>query len=242
MQLTLPPGSHTIEVSTRGHEPQRRDIQCAYGRPLFVAFSFSRSGRLAVRTSVEGVEIKLDGEVVGYSPFEGEVSPGRHVVDLTLYGYEPVRREVVVTPGAAETLSERMRRLQSADAVDIRRDGANPFAGDATRSPPAAPEAPQPPPPAAAAGRPRYYFGAFGGLYTAAVGSDSGSEGAGGFIAGIQSVAPAPRPGGRGVCSDADCHRFPAPLVPHRCDCAAVLQHGHGVLRLLVRARLGRPG
>jgi hypothetical protein len=209
LTVELPPGDHEIEATYEGRGTQRRQIQCALGRPQFAQLSFgARAGRLAIRTSVEGVEVKLDGEVVGYTPYESDVAPGHHVMELTLYGYEPIRRDLVITAGATASLTERMRRLGGADQLELRRDGANPFVpvGDEEPRPGFPRRAPPPSPPlrpSAPPPRAHYTVGAFGGAQTIIDGYDE--IGMGGFLFGIQS-------GSRGVDLEIDC-LFRSPVV-----------------------------
>ncbi|HEY3357232.1 MAG TPA: PEGA domain-containing protein [Polyangia bacterium] len=201
--VELAPGDHDLEATYRDRGAQRRQIQCAYGRPQFVSFSFgARAGRLIVRTSIEGVELRVDGEVVGYTPYESDVAPGRHVVELTLYGYVPVRREVLVVAGTTNHVVERMQRLGGADQVDVRRDGATPFAPVSADGPPAG-GVQQPAKPPVKPAPARYTIGGFGGAW--AVRSVQDTSGMGGLSLGIH--------GGTRVADLAVDVAFPSPVT-----------------------------
>ena len=58
----------------------------------------SRTGSIAIRTTPERAQLRIDGAAVGASPYRsGSFSAGKHTVHAELPGYEPVSRAVVVT-------------------------------------------------------------------------------------------------------------------------------------------------
>lgn len=63
-------------------------------------------GSVALRSSVEGAELSVDGVTAGRSPLEGEVfvEPGAHKFAAVLTGYEPANAERVVDAGKEESV------------------------------------------------------------------------------------------------------------------------------------------
>jgi tetratricopeptide (TPR) repeat protein len=64
-------------------------------------------GFVAVRSNPEGVEIRIDGKLIGKTPLPNHqrVSPGRHSIVAILDGYEAQAREMDVAPGALVELN-----------------------------------------------------------------------------------------------------------------------------------------
>ncbi len=64
-------------------------------RALF-SQSATGAGRIAVSTTPPGARVSVDGAPVGATPIEHGLRAGPHVVDVTLDGFHPVRRDVDV--------------------------------------------------------------------------------------------------------------------------------------------------
>ena len=56
------------------------------------------SADIAVDSTPTGAEIRVDGANVGRSPWQGRLSAGSHMVEVSATGYLPSRTKVVVTP------------------------------------------------------------------------------------------------------------------------------------------------
>ncbi|HEY3355736.1 MAG TPA: PEGA domain-containing protein [Polyangia bacterium] len=127
--LELPPGDHRVEVRLGDRPAQAQPLRCAHGRPAYLSFSLAAPpGRLVVRPpNGEGAEVRLDGELVGYAPYESELAAGRHLLEIGLAGCEPVRRFVTVVAGATASFALPLRRRAGADAIAVLTDGPDPF-------------------------------------------------------------------------------------------------------------------
>jgi tetratricopeptide (TPR) repeat protein len=109
--------------------PERRqEVQAEIEKQL------ARIGTIAVRTTPDGADVRVDGVAAGKSPLARpvRVTAGRHVVAASLAGHAPVVREVDVT-GRAELALELVLEAK-----------------DAPRAATAPPEPPPLPPPAPA--------------------------------------------------------------------------------------------
>ncbi len=67
-------------------------------------------GSLDVTCSVEGAEVKVDGEVVGRTPLEQTlvVDVGEHVVEVSLEGYEPFVEKVSLPGGTTKKINVKL--------------------------------------------------------------------------------------------------------------------------------------
>jgi hypothetical protein len=62
-------------------------------------------GILKISSDVDGVEVKIDGNVIGRTPLkEMELSPGRHVIIAVREGFEPWKGDVFVEPSAKASI------------------------------------------------------------------------------------------------------------------------------------------
>lgn len=68
---------------------------------------------LGVGSDPAGAEIRIDGELVGATPFEGPVIPGKHVLRVSKDGFITVEREVTFVEGVAETLAFDLDKVPS---------------------------------------------------------------------------------------------------------------------------------
>jgi hypothetical protein len=60
--------------------------------------------RFIIRSRPAGAMLKLDGEAIGKTPVDRELSPGVHKLELAAEGYDPLERTVTAVSGVDETL------------------------------------------------------------------------------------------------------------------------------------------
>jgi hypothetical protein len=68
---------------------------------------------LAVTSTPVGAEVRIDGQLVGTTPFEGPVIAGKHVLRLSQVDYITVEREVTFVEGVRETLAFELEKVPS---------------------------------------------------------------------------------------------------------------------------------
>lgn len=68
---------------------------------------------LSVVSEPIGSEIRIDGELVGTTPYEGPVIPGKSVLRISKEGFITIEREVTFVEGVAETLSFELEKVPS---------------------------------------------------------------------------------------------------------------------------------
>jgi hypothetical protein len=110
-----------------------------------IAKQLDRIGTVALRTSPEGAEIRLDGKLLGRTPLPRPIraTVGTHTLDVILKGYAPQVQEVDVIGKAERTLNLTLEP----DPPPVSAETAN--APPSTRALALAPTSPPPLPPAA---------------------------------------------------------------------------------------------
>jgi len=68
---------------------------------------------LSIVSSPEGAEVLLDGEIIGVTPLERPVVPGKGVIRVSKEGYIAIEREVELVEGVAEKLSFELEKVPS---------------------------------------------------------------------------------------------------------------------------------
>lgn len=68
---------------------------------------------LVVGSVPAGAEVRIDGELVGTTPFEAPVVAGKHVLRVSTEGFITVEREVTFVEGVRETLSFELDKVPS---------------------------------------------------------------------------------------------------------------------------------
>lgn len=68
---------------------------------------------LSITSEPEGAEVLLDGEIIGVTPLERPVVPGKAVVRVSKEGFIAIEREVELVEGVAESLSFALEKVPS---------------------------------------------------------------------------------------------------------------------------------
>lgn len=102
--IRLKAGTHTIRVSRDGYLPFSEVFDIQPGETAEVEVDLVLySGTLKVLATPEGVQVQVDGTVMGTAPVTAKVSIGEHVVRLSRPGFvEEVRRAAVKTSQVTE--------------------------------------------------------------------------------------------------------------------------------------------
>jgi outer membrane receptor for ferrienterochelin and colicins len=97
-QLDLPPGVHTLYFGRAGFASQPRTVHVVAHETLAVKASLSPlTGSVLVAADEPNALVEIDGKPVGFAPsVVPNVAVGKRTVRISLHGYVPVEREVVV--------------------------------------------------------------------------------------------------------------------------------------------------
>ncbi len=105
-------GTYSVEVRTEGYETSIQNIEVLAGTPKSYTLTGAHAiyGVLKVTSSPMGATVKLDGKVLGTTPFmSNEVLTGNRTLALELKGYNPYTKELSIVKGktteVAATLS-----------------------------------------------------------------------------------------------------------------------------------------
>lgn len=105
-------GTYSVEVRTEGYESSTQNIEVLAGTPKSYTLTGGHAvyGVLKVTSQPMGATVKLDGKVLGTTPFmSNEVLTGNRIVEVEHKGYTPYKKEVSIqraTPCTVEaTLS-----------------------------------------------------------------------------------------------------------------------------------------
>ncbi len=103
LELDLPAGQHRMMAERSGERSPTQTIVVEYGEPRSVTLDIEAvPGVLRVDCNVNGAEIRLDGNVIGATPFYGQVVAGDHVVAVGMAGYQSVERSISVPARGSE--------------------------------------------------------------------------------------------------------------------------------------------
>jgi hypothetical protein len=122
--LTVPGGEKVaIAVEHEGQRSGTRQVTPEYGETLKLWMDVDTTpGMLEVHTDVPGAEVRLDGEVLGHTPFSGQVASGKHQLLITLQGYRAVQRSVTVPARGSEQIRTRLEPIPGALPAVVTQD------------------------------------------------------------------------------------------------------------------------
>lgn len=122
--LPIDPGHRVIEILLPGHRTQRIEIDVESSGEAEAQVSLTRvEALLRIECSAADAVVRVDGEEVGGCPFEGEVAPGAHRVEVEAPAAERFDKEVVVEAGSTATVDV---DLSSGETVVVD-EGASPL-------------------------------------------------------------------------------------------------------------------
>ncbi len=100
--VEVEPTRHTVQVKKRGYTTFIDTILPSPGQIVEVEADLVASGGF-VKVKSKQADLKLqllvDGNVVGTTPFDGDVAPGKHVLEARAAGYLPESRSIEVFAG-----------------------------------------------------------------------------------------------------------------------------------------------
>jgi len=103
------PGSHTVQVSKTGYQPETRPVTIVAGQTTTLQITLlvepPTTGTLRVLSSPSDADVRLDGAPIGTSPLTRTgVSQGSHAVQVSKAGYEPETRQVTIVADQTTTV------------------------------------------------------------------------------------------------------------------------------------------
>jgi hypothetical protein len=100
-------GKHTVTVTAKGHEPEKRDIQLVEGGLVALDLPLKEKPALLAIDAPAGAEIAVDGRVIGIAPLRepASVGHGRHYVAVMKNGAVAWTRDIDAVRGETKKVS-----------------------------------------------------------------------------------------------------------------------------------------
>lgn len=108
--VKLAPGRHTIKLQKRGFTPHIDTIKLRRGQQRELEIDLVPSGGVVkVSSNVRRAQVLLDGKPIGRIPFDGDVPPGKHKLEVVAAGKLRETRMIEVRAGEEMTLEVQLK-------------------------------------------------------------------------------------------------------------------------------------
>ncbi len=116
--IMLEPGQHSIRVHLRGWTEHIDTFTVPAGDEVELEIDLIPSaGIVKIVTPQPGATVKVNGKVVGVTPFDQDVPVGTAEINVSMPGYKDQTRTVEVTPGKAYDLDFQLEALPNAGPI-----------------------------------------------------------------------------------------------------------------------------
>ena len=110
--LRLLPGTHTVRLNARGYVDWIREIELpitqqktVINATLLPSDQIKRTATLKLKTNVKVKTVRLNGKVFTVKNDEiKDLQPGDYTLQISVKGYEPLTRQIYLSPGTTFTL------------------------------------------------------------------------------------------------------------------------------------------
>ena len=107
--INRPAGAHQVVVSKEGYGDYQQSVTIEGGKTATVNAQLSEaSGEVLVITTPPGLEVLIDGKLIGPSPVRVTVAAGSHKYTVRRQGWEPYEGTFTVSSGARATVRVNM--------------------------------------------------------------------------------------------------------------------------------------
>jgi hypothetical protein len=98
--IKLMKGTHTVKVTKPGHSEFLDVIKVEVAKTVTLEVELiPLTAPISISSRPPGAIVLVDGQVVGTTPFNGEVDPGNRKIRLQLDGYDPSERTIELVAG-----------------------------------------------------------------------------------------------------------------------------------------------
>lgn len=115
LNIVLRPGRVDVELRLGGYQPFRTSVQLRPGETAVVNANLTpvvQNGLLQINSNPQGAQVLLNGRVVGNTPLNLTVQPGRYDIELRLGGYQGFRTSVTVGSGQTVPVNANLQGLR----------------------------------------------------------------------------------------------------------------------------------
>ncbi|MCS7068609.1 MAG: PEGA domain-containing protein [Meiothermus sp.] len=117
LNLVLRPGRVDLELRLGGYQAFRTSAQIRPGETTVINANLTpvvQEGLLQINSNPQGAQVLVNGRVVGNTPLNLTVQPGRYDIELRLGGYQGFRTSVTVGNGQTVPVSVNLQALRGA--------------------------------------------------------------------------------------------------------------------------------
>lgn len=105
--IDIPIGQHVLQLKREGYRTQPALVELGESESQRLEANLEPiTGTLRLDASVEGAEVKVDGETLGYTPLVARAPVGEHEITVSAQGYESSSLQVDVPDGETLDLGE----------------------------------------------------------------------------------------------------------------------------------------
>mgnify|MGYP003919596831 CR=1 FL=1 len=117
--FAVEPGDHTIRLSKLGYSEHNDTFTAEPGGEVELEIDLIPvAGIVTIKANTDGATVKVDGKVVGVTPFvDQEVKPGKVALSIEAPGYEPFLQELVIVAGQPFPLVAELVQLPDAQVT-----------------------------------------------------------------------------------------------------------------------------
>lgn len=108
VNLSLNPGSYTLELRRQGYQTYRTTVAIAPGANSRINVNLSpvvSQGVLTVTSNPSNADVYINGRLVGRTPYSARLNSGTYTVEVRRPGYQDYRTTVTVQAGRTTTVS-----------------------------------------------------------------------------------------------------------------------------------------
>lgn len=106
-------GEHKIKVTHPNYETTEVPVYVTHNQNNHIEAPLTgKPGKITISSAPQGAVVKIDGADQGKTPVTLSVSPGSHVVQASLSGYETSQQEVKVSSGSTQAVRFVMKKMQ----------------------------------------------------------------------------------------------------------------------------------
>src|SRR5690606_29132115 len=95
-------GDYKVELSRQGYAPLTKSISITEGTSAMISETLVNGREVTINSTPSGVNLFIDGNAVGKTPYNGNLTFGSHVLKIELEG-KTAERKVEIPQSGGET-------------------------------------------------------------------------------------------------------------------------------------------
>nr|HID59156.1 PEGA domain-containing protein [Desulfobacterales bacterium] len=127
LSIDLLPGSHKIRIEKDGHLPVKTYIVVRHSREEFFSFNLKKI-LTSIKVDPPDADIFIDDRHRGNGKVTLHLEPGSHKINISAYGYDPLRNYIVVRKNMPESFKFQLPKKQT--IIRVKPDNAKIFIND----------------------------------------------------------------------------------------------------------------